>query len=85
MKVVLLSTEINFTFPQFELIEGNNWFFNPVKDCNGNWILSVEEVEASIYPQHQWLKELPLIDWCAPIITTQTTDSTPNHFSQYFG
>ena len=22
----------------------------------------------SIYPQHDWIKSMPLIDWCAPIV-----------------
>lgn len=44
-----------------------DWYFNPVLDCNGNWIISSQEITSSIYPQQEWIKLLPLIDWCAPI------------------
>ena len=34
-------------------------FFNPIQDKNGNWIISLEEVnQCSI----EWVKELPLIE-----------------------
>ena len=66
MKVVLLSTYHDFTYPKYQLVKPN-WFFNPVQDCNGNWVLSTEEVSESIYPQNEWVKSLPLIDWCPPI------------------
>lgn len=64
MKVVLL------TIPEKNSLVGQlvqlNWYFNPVQDCIGNWIISTEEVENSIYPEHEWIKSMPLIDWCAP-------------------
>jgi hypothetical protein len=64
MKVVLL------TEPEKNSLVGQlvqpNWYFNPVLDCNNNWIISTEEVESSIYPEHEWIKSMPLIDWCAP-------------------
>ena len=64
MKVVLL------TIPEKNSLVGQlvqlNWYFNPVQDCIGNWIISTEEVENSIYPEHDWIKSMPLIDWCAP-------------------
>lgn len=44
-----------------------DWYFYPVQDCNDNWVISDEEINNSIYPQNQWVKSLPLIDWCAPI------------------
>ena len=66
MKVVLLSTYPDFIYSEYELVKPN-WFFNPVQDCNGNWVLSIEEVSESIYEKNDWLKKLPLINWCAPI------------------
>ena len=64
MKVVLL------TEPEKNSLVGQlvqpNWYFNPVLDCNNDWIISTEEVENSIYPEHEWIKSMPLIDWCAP-------------------
>ena len=64
MKVVLL------TEPEKNSLVGQlvqpNWYFNPVLDCYNNWIISTEEVENSIYPEHEWIKSMPLIDWCAP-------------------
>jgi hypothetical protein len=66
MKVVLL------TEPEKDSLVGQlvqpNWYFNPVLDCNNNWIISEEEVQSSIYPKHEWIKSMPLIDWCAPDI-----------------
>ena len=41
------------------------WFFNPVKDGNDNWIISKEEIDASI--NHQWIKDLSLTEFVAPI------------------
>lgn len=43
-------------------------YFNPILDCDDNWIISTEEIEGSIYPQNDWIKTLTLIDWCAPIV-----------------
>jgi len=45
-----------------------DWYFYPVQDCNENWIISQEEIDNSIYPEHEWILDLPKIDWCAPII-----------------
>ena len=45
-----------------------DWYFNPVQDCDGNWIISEEEVNNSIYPENIWVKDLPKIEWCAPQI-----------------
>jgi len=45
----------------------SDWYFNPVLDCNDNWIISTEEINNSIYPQNAWVKDLSLIEWCEPI------------------
>ena len=45
-----------------------NWYFFPIQDGNipQNWIISVEEINASIYPENEWVKSLPLIEWVPP-------------------
>jgi hypothetical protein len=35
-------------------------FFNPIQDADGNWIISIEEVEQTTI---DWVKELPLIEY----------------------
>jgi len=41
-------------------------FFNPVKDRDGNWVISMEEVQQCTNPQFSWVKTLPLIPWNPP-------------------
>lgn len=55
-----------------QLVEPN-WYFNPTLDCNVNWIISTQEINGSIYPQNEWVKTLPLIDWCPPIPPSGST------------
>ena len=45
-----------------------DWYFNPVQDGNGDWIISTEEVDNSIYPENMWVKDLPLIEWIPPVV-----------------
>ena len=35
-------------------------YFNPIEDVNGNWIISLEEVEQCSI---EWVKKLPLIEY----------------------
>jgi len=42
--------------------------FNPIKDANNNWIISVEEIEQA-NENFAWVKDLPLIDYL-PVETT---------------
>jgi hypothetical protein len=35
-------------------------FFNPIQDADGNWIISLEEVEQTTI---DWVKELPRIEY----------------------
>lgn len=44
-----------------------DWYFNPVLDCNNDWIISTQEMEGSSNPTFDWVKQLPLIDWCQPL------------------
>ena len=65
MKVGILTTT------EKESLDGQlvqeDWYFNPILDCNVNWVISTQEIDGSIYPQNDWVKTLPLIDWCEPI------------------
>jgi len=55
-------------------------YFNPVLDCNDNWVISKEEIDDCIYPQFDWLKTLTIIDWCKPIDPDPPiTGSTENY------
>lgn len=57
----------------------HDWYFNPVQDCDGNWFISTEEIENSIYPQNEWVKGLSLSEWCPPPQPTPTpSGSTEN-------
>jgi hypothetical protein len=65
MKVGILTTT------EKESLDGQlvqpDWYFYPVQDCNNDWIISTQEIDGSIYPQNEWVKSLPLIDWCPPL------------------
>jgi hypothetical protein len=49
-------------------LKGQMWerdsYFEPIEDCNDNWIISIEEIEGNINPNFPWLSTLPLIDFC---------------------
>ena len=36
-------------------------YFNPLQDFNGNWIISIEEIEQNIYYDYNWLQDLEMI------------------------
>jgi hypothetical protein len=62
-------TELQKTDLEGQLVQPD-WYFYPVLDGNipSNWIISQEEINGSIYPQNEWVKNLPLIEWVEPII-----------------
>ena len=64
MKVVLLTIDEKNSLVG-QLVQPD-WYFYPIQDCNDNWIISTEEVSSSIYPEHEWIKSMTLIDWCQP-------------------
>jgi hypothetical protein len=61
MKVRQLTAE------QKDLLNGQKWnnqaFFNPTLDADGNWFISVEEVNGCTHENgaFEWIHELPLI------------------------
>jgi hypothetical protein len=38
-------------------------YFNPTLDADGNWFISIEEVNQCINELFQWVKDLPLITY----------------------
>jgi hypothetical protein len=65
MKVYKLTTE------QKEALNGQTYdsvqYFNPTLDADGNWFISIEEVNGCTNELLQWVKDLPLITY-NPII-----------------
>jgi hypothetical protein len=58
----------NNIFVNVSQYKTGNFGTNPIQDCDDNWIISTEEVNNSKYPEHQWIKSMPQIEWCAPPI-----------------
>jgi hypothetical protein len=58
MKVYLLTEEQAALLIGLEFITDN--YFNPIKDANNNFIISIEEVEQCSI---EWVKALPLIEY----------------------
>jgi hypothetical protein len=42
-------------------------YFNPIQDCNDNWIISIEEIQFCDNQEFIWVKNLPLIEYCEKI------------------
>ena len=67
MNVYKLTTE------QKELLIGQKWdgeqYFNPVLDVDGNWFISIKEVNGCTHENgaFEWIHDLPLIPY-NPII-----------------
>jgi hypothetical protein len=59
------------TQEQADLLAGQEYspasHFNPVQDCDDNWLISIQEIEQTINPTFLWVKDLPLKEWCPPI------------------
>lgn len=48
-------------------------FFNPSLDVAENWFISSEEIQTSIYPQHEWVKDLVLVPYTGPYVPPSPT------------
>lgn len=61
IKVALLTNE------QKEILTGQLYgpdsYFNPFQDLDGNWIISVEEINQCMNINFIWVKDLLLIDY----------------------
>lgn len=70
-KIIMIEYVYKLTEHQKDSLMGQlvqpDWYFYPIKDCYGNWIISQEEIDNSIYPEHEWILDLPKIDWCSPL------------------
>jgi hypothetical protein len=58
IQVALLTENQANQLKGVEIVQDN--YFNPIQDAQGNWIISLEEVEQGSI---EWLKELPLINY----------------------
>lgn len=50
-----------------------DWYFNPI--LSGGtipWVISEQEIDNSIYPEHDWIKDLTLVEY-NPIIPSGST------------
>jgi hypothetical protein len=59
-----------------------DWYFNPFhnNDVEYSWVISTEEIDGSIYPQNEWVKSLPLVEYIPP----SPPPSGTSVFDQYF-
>ena len=61
---VPISNFSSIQFPSRGLIQlQNGWYFNPVQDGNGDWIISTQEIDNNTNPDVIWVKDLPLIEY----------------------
>lgn len=55
------------TTQQAEIVFGveiqSGWYFNPIQDINGEWFISIQEIQAS---DIEWLKDLEQSEFVAP-------------------
>ena len=47
-------------------------YFNPTLDVNEDWFISQQEINNSIYPEHDWIKDLTLTDYAGPYVPPPT-------------
>jgi hypothetical protein len=51
-----------------------NWYFNPrLSGDTFPWIISEQEINASIYPDHLWIKDLTLVEYNPPVNPSGST------------
>lgn len=60
------------TEPQKDSIIGIQFtldsYFNPVFSGDGNWVISLEEMDFCDNPDFLWVKDLPKIDFVPPVV-----------------
>ncbi len=58
------------TIQQANLLTGkeisNGWYYNPVKDINGDYFISTEEVDQTFDPSLLWIKTLEKEEFTFP-------------------
>ena len=61
------------TIEQKDMLVGQMWnnqaFFNPTLDADGNWFISIEEVNGCTHENgaFEWIHTLPLIPYNPPV------------------
>jgi hypothetical protein len=51
-----------------------DWYFNPILSGGTEpWIITEQEINSSIYPDHIWIKDLSLVEYNPPITPSGTT------------
>jgi len=51
-----------------------DWYFNPILSGGTEpWVISEQEITASIYPEHEWVKDLPLVEYNPPVPPSGST------------
>ena len=51
-----------------------NWYFNPILSGGTEpWIISEQEINNSIYSNHDWIKDLPLVEYNPPVTPSGST------------
>lgn len=48
-------------------------YFNPVQQFDGEWIISVQEIDYCTNPDFDWVKTLPLVEWIGPYMPVSGT------------
>lgn len=65
------------TINQKDSLEGQlvcpDVYFNPSLDANQDWFISQEEISSSIFPEHDWIKDLTLTIFVGPYVPPQPT------------
>ena len=64
MKVAILNNEQKSILDKSEI--STSWKFHIIRDCNDNWVLTEGQINSSTLVENDWIKSLPLIDWCKP-------------------
>jgi hypothetical protein len=70
MKVAILTTEQKDILDKQQFAP--RWFFNPVQDANGDWVISEMEASSCNNPTFSWVGELELSDWLGAYIPPET-------------
>jgi hypothetical protein len=51
-----------------------DWYFNPILSGGTDpWVISEQEINGSIYPDHIWIKDLPLVEYNPSITPSGST------------
>jgi hypothetical protein len=70
MKVAILTAEQKDILDKQQFT--TRWFFNPVQDVNGDWVISEMEASSCTNPAFSWVGELELTDWLGAYIPPET-------------